>query len=460
MPGRILIADDVATNRIILKVKLSAASYKVIQAKSGQQVLEYAEMEAPNLCILDVTLPDIDGITLCQRLRANPATQKVPIILVSTQADDMTRLAAFAAGADDFLVKPFDDLALMARVRNILRARVVGEELRLREATALELGFAEADAGFLRQGVIGLIAQTKTQAVEWCEALDGQPNSIVKILPKASVLNSGDGPKPDVFVISANLDHPGEGLTLLAELRSRDETRHASIVVLVDPDDKSSTIGALDIGANDLVPNTCTPNELALRVARQLAQKLQSDRLRDTVENGLKMAMIDPLTGLFNRRYAVPHLSRIAARSAVNGRQFAIMVLDLDHFKRINDTYGHPAGDTVLAEVAKRIKSNTRSVDLVARIGGEEFMVVMPDTGLTCAQAAAERLRRVVGDTGINLPDNDHAILVTLSIGVSIGGQLQADPMPIHKLVDQADRALLGAKAVGRNQVIVDQSAA
>jgi len=247
---------------------------------------------------------------------------------------------------------------------------------------------------------------------------------------------------------------------LLAELRSRDETRNASIVVLVDPDDKSSTIGALDIGANDLVPNTCTPNELALRVARQLAQKLQSDRLRDTVENGLKMAMIDPLTGLFNRRYAVPHLSRIAARSAVNGRQFAIMVLDLDHFKRINDTYGHLAGDTVLAEVAKRIKSNTRSVDLVARIGGEEFMVVMPDTGLTCAQAAAERLRRVVGDTGINLPDNDHAILVTLSIGVSIGGQLQADPMPIHKLVDQADRALLGAKAVGRNQVIVDQSAA
>jgi len=210
MPGRILIADDVATNRIILKVKLSAASYKVIQAKSGQQVLEYAEMETPNLCILDVTLPDIDGITLCQRLRANPATQKVPIILVSTQSDDMTRLAAFAAGADDFLVKPFDDLALMARVRNILRARVVGEELRLREATALELGFAEADAGFLRQGVIGLIAQTKTQAAEWCDALDGQPNSIVKILPKASVLNSGDGPKPDVFVISANLDHPAK----------------------------------------------------------------------------------------------------------------------------------------------------------------------------------------------------------------------------------------------------------
>ncbi len=168
--------------------------------------------------------------------------------------------------------------------------------------------------------------------------------------------------------------------------------------------------------------------------------------------------MTDPLTGLHNRRYALPHLARIAERAQTAGRQFAVMVLDLDRFKSINDTWGHGAGDAVLIEVAERLKSNLRAVDLIARIGGEEFLIALPDTTLEAAQATAERLRRVVGDRPVPLPNGNGSIPVTLSIGLALG----ADPAAgsVEDLIGLADRALLGSKADGRNQVKVGRSAA
>ena len=182
---------------------------------------------------------------------------------------------------------------------------------------------------------------------------------------------------------------------------------------------------------------------MALRIRRQLDRKAQADRLRATVEDGLKLAMTDPLTGLFNRRYALPHLSRIAARALAENRPFAVMVLDIDRFKLVNDQYGHAAGDTVLREVALRVKDNLRSVDLVARFGGEEFLVAMPDTDLTSARLAAERLRAVVENTPVTLPNGTGQVQVTLSIGVAIGGLPDVEKETVERLVDCADQALL-----------------
>nr|WP_290428619.1 GGDEF domain-containing protein [Defluviimonas salinarum] len=166
--------------------------------------------------------------------------------------------------------------------------------------------------------------------------------------------------------------------------------------------------------------------------------------------------MTDPLTGLNNRRYALPHLARIAERARAAGRQFAVMVLDLDRFKAINDSRGHAAGDAVLIEVAARLRGNLRAVDLLARIGGEEFLVALPDTTPEAAQATAERLRRVIGDRPVPMPDGAAAIPVTLSIGLALG----PGPASVEDLVDLADRALMGSKADGRNIVTVGRSAA
>jgi two-component system cell cycle response regulator len=215
---------------------------------------------------------------------------------------------------------------------------------------------------------------------------------------------------------------------------------------------------ALDLGANDLIEATADPEETAHRIRTQIDRKRQSDRLRDSVATGLRLAMTDPLTGLHNRRYALPHLTRIAERAELAGRQFAVMVLDLDRFKSINDTYGHAAGDTVLVEVAQRLKSNLRAVDLLARIGGEEFLVALPETTPEAAQATAERLRRVIGERSIPLPKGEEDIPVTVSIGLVLGPSTTYGS--VDDLVNLADRALLGSKAEGRNLVTVGRSAA
>lgn len=176
--------------------------------------------------------------------------------------------------------------------------------------------------------------------------------------------------------------------------------------------------------------------------------------------------MIDPLTGLFNRRYALPHLARIAERAAETGRGYAVMLLDLDRFKRVNDRYGHAAGDAVLVEVARRVKDSLRPVDLVARIGGEEFLVALPETGFEQACATAERLRTLIEQRPVTLPGGAGEIGVTISVGLAFGrdktpaagsADVEAE---INALMEQADRALYGAKASGRNTVEISRSAA
>jgi len=211
---------------------------------------------------------------------------------------------------------------------------------------------------------------------------------------------------------------------------------------------------ALDLGANDALPADLCPQEMTLRITRLLAEKQRGDLLRRTVRSGLEAAVTDALTGLFNRRYASAQLQRMAAQCRRSGRDFAVMVLDIDHFKTINDRHGHAAGDAVLREVAARLRANLRPVDLLARIGGEEFLVAVPDSDISHARNVAERLREVVGARPFRMPGREEGVCVTLSIGVSLASTLdgRATLRP-DDLVEAADQALFAAKGSGRNAV-------
>ncbi len=461
MAGRILIVDDVATNRIVLKVKLMAACYDVLQANDGRSALAVARKELPDLILLDIMMPDINGIDVCQKLKADPHTAHIPIVMVTAQNDSASKFQALQAGADEFLSKPLDELILLARVRSLLRARTTDEELRLRDSTCRELGFAEPKAEFKHDATIALIAPSKNIATKWKATLAPHLDETLIVLPKEDALSiDAHAPLPDLFVIASDLDGPGDGLRLLSELRSRASTRHSGIIMIVPEGHTNHSATALDLGANDLLVAGFDGKELALRLQTQAKRKFQADKLRETVRDGLRLAVIDPLTGLFNRRYAQSHLKRIAQRAISHDRHFAVMLLDLDRFKVINDTYGHAAGDVVLKEVSKRIKDNLRGVDLVARIGGEEFMVAIPDAQLLEARLTAERLCRVVNETPITIPDKDFVIHASMSIGVAIEGGAEFDTDRIGDLIDQADAALYQAKSEGRNQVTICEAAA
>lgn len=459
MAGRILIVDDVATNRIVLKVKLASAFYETIQATGGAEALALARTQRPDLILLDIELPDIGGIAVCERLKADPATRDIPVVMVTAFRDGPRKMQALRAGAEDVVWKPINETVLLARLRSLLRAHETAQQLGLRDSTYRELGFAEPAAAFVARARIGLVAPRRETAALWKQELAPHLDAEIVTLDREAALTVDDTrPVPEVYMIAADLDRPGEGLRLISELRSRPATRYSAICALLPQGAQDAAAMALDLGANDLIEAGAEPEEMAHRIRTQIDRKRQSDRLRDSVAAGLRLAMTDPLTGLHNRRYALPHLARMAERAAAAGRQFAVMVLDLDRFKSINDTYGHAAGDAVLVEVAERLKSNLRAVDLLARIGGEEFLVALPDTTPAAARATAERLRRVIGERPVPLCKGEGSVAVTLSIGLAIGPDERG--RRVEDLVNLADRALMDAKAEGRNQVTVGRSAA
>lgn len=471
MPGRILVVDDVATNRIILKVKLAAACYEVLQAEGGAEALDVARSEQPDVILLDMAMPDIPGLEVCRRLKADPATAAIPVIMITAYNDTGAKIDALQAGAEEFLSKPLDDMGLLARVRSLLRAKDIAEELSLREGTCQALGFAEEHGTFAEQGRIALVASDLQTGLAWRNALEGRVHDRIDVLDRADALRQADRDTAhDLYVVSASLDGAGDGLMLLSELRANAATRHAAILMVLPRNARGPASMALDLGASDLLSMPLDPEELALRIKTQMSRKKQSDKLRRRVQDGLQLAVTDPLTGLYNRRYAMSHLARVTERAEETGRPFAAMIVDLDRFKRVNDRFGHAAGDRVLRTVAERLSANLRSVDLIARIGGEEFLVVMPEIETEAACRAAERLCRAVQASPVLVnPESKQeraaSVLQTVSIGLAMGGSDPSDPArraadPVADLLERADRALYIAKSSGRNMVTMERTAA
>lgn len=467
MHGRILIVDDTATNRIVYKVRLSEAFYEPLIATDGESGLRMAREEPPDLILLDLSLPDMPGAEMLRRLKADPLTQGIPVIALSATRTGEDRRQALAAGADDVMSKPLNESVLLARMRNLLRLR---EEARFvtrawgHQVPAM-MGMAETTPPFEPAGTVALLASRPEVAQAWKDLLQPQMRDTLVVMTREQALAlppTRDGSTPDVFVIQADLDSARTGLRLMTELGSHAGTRHSAVCIVTTGEDDQVTVMGFDLGADDVLASTVCDRELAPRLRTLIRRKRQADRIRTTVEDGLRMAMIDPLTGVYNRRYAMPRLAGIAAQAASEASDFAVMVVDLDRFKSVNDHYGHAAGDAVLIEVARRLSDNLRISDLLARVGGEEFLVALPQTTLADAERVAERLRQVVGDEPVLLPSGEK-LRVTVSIGVALGHSAQegADQATeVSVMVDRADRALLAAKKAGRNVVNFSRSAA
>ncbi len=455
MSGRVLVVDDVATNRLLLRAKLSSAYYDVVVAENGPRALELARSEQPDMIMLDVMMPGMDGFTVCARLKADPETAHIPVIMVTALDTAEERIRGLEAGADDFLSKPFNDLALFARVRSLMRMKMMFDELRLRDLTSRELGLAE------------LVPEQEIEAEPAGPILIAPPDHdrgeglAVELAARLSIgtivtnsereaLNLSRLEEPDCFIVYQTLMEGGDGLRLVSALRARPETRQSAVILVVENGDVGTAAKGLDLGASDYIESPFDVNELIARIRSQLRRKRYSDRLRSNVRNGLRLAVIDPLTGIYNRRYASQHMNRVMDRARETGGVFAVMMIDLDKFKSINDCFGHDAGDAVLREFSRRLQENIRGVDLVARFGGEEFFVAMPDVDASAAGHAAERIRRAIEDAPVRLPGQAGEVSVTVSIGVAVASAADGDA---EAIVKRADSALYRSKEGGRNRV-------
>jgi two-component system, cell cycle response regulator len=462
MNGRILIVDDIATNRILYRSRLAAAFYEPLLAASGEECLSMAADHRPDLILLDLNLPDVPGHEVLRRLRRDPATRDIPVIVVTADTDSAVRLAALAAGADDVIGKLASDAMLLARMRNLLRAKA-GIDFPAGEALAQ--GFAEPAASFEPRATVAVVAgqvdHGRRLQADLADALGGQLRLLSRpqALAEAKVADPGPSRVPDVFIVQDDGSDTTGTLRFLSELKSHQATRHSAVCVLGRSSEGDEAAIAFDLGADDVVGAEVTAAELALRTRGLIRRKQQGDRKRARINDGLRLAMIDPLTGLHNRRYAMPQLAAIAAQAAADGRAFAVMIVDLDRFKQVNDRHGHGAGDHVLVEVSRRLSANLRAGDLLARIGGEEFLVALPNAGMALARTVAERLCRSIGERPVRLASGVR-LAVTVSIGVAVSDNPAARLISSETVIETADLALLDSKGSGRNQVTFRQSAA
>ncbi len=454
MSGRILVVDDIATNRLILQAKLSAAYFDVLLADGGEKAVSMARRELPDIILLDVMMPDIDGYDVCRTLKADPRTAHIPVVMVTAANRHEERIRGLEAGADDFLNKPINDVTLFARVRNLLRVKMMFDELKLREATSQELGLSDLvetyDFDADQDGSVVLVTGTSERSDHWRACIASRfPFTVTVAAREKDVLDLAAQSPPDAFIITQNLVGGDDGLRLVSTLHANPGTRQSAILLVVEDGKLETAAKALDLGASDYICAPFDANEMAARLRSQMRRKKYSDRLRSSMRDSLRMAVIDPLTGLYNRRYVTRHIVRTIERSQESGLPYVVMMMDLDRFKSVNDTYGHDAGDSVLKEFARRLQENLRGIDLVARLGGEEFLIVMPDTRPADAEMAAERLRKIIDNSPFRM-DNGGQIDITVSIGVAIGSARDTDAEVVIK---HADQALYKSKTSGRNRV-------
>lgn len=475
LQGTILILDGVSTNRIMLKVQLSAAWYHVVQANGLAGLGALLRRTRPDLIVTAMTLPDGTALDLRAALQRDETLARIPVIAITPQNDRGARLCALEAGIDEVLAHPLDDMLLQARIRSLIRSHSAADDLQIQAGGHRVAGMSEPAAEFAsltlpvaldRPADVALVTALPATGAIWRSRLKGVVGYNLRSYQMDNVQALMDQPVPDAVVVELSPDGGGASLRLLADIRARSATRHSAIIAVPNPGNSHLAAEALDRGAHDVLQRGFCADELALRLTAQLARKARSDHMRNTLRDGMRAAVRDPMTGLFNRRYALPKLAGMAHEAAGTRRNLAVMLVDLDHFKKVNDRYGHPAGDAVLVETARRLRAALRPQDLIARIGGEEFLIALPDTGPTDARAAADRLCRQINATPFTIPGFSQPLWITTSIGVVVAtpssgmtGGTNEDQFSTT-LIGQADQALYEAKDAGRNQFTLIRPAA
>ena len=455
MTARVLVVDDIEANVKLLEARLAAEYFDIVTAESGQKALDICEEGHIDVILLDVMMPIMDGFEVCERLKTNPKTQHIPIVMVTALDQPQDKLRGLEVGADDFLTKPVDDMALVTRVKNLARLKMLTDEMIMRAETGAQFGavnnampiFSKSDW----RGKILIVEDHRRSAERIVENLAQHHDITVEENPQEALFALAEE-EHDLLIVSLNLTS-ADGLRLCGQVRSLERTRNLPILVIAEPGDDTRLMRGLDMGVNDYMVRPMCSNEMLARIHTQIKRKKYADHLKYCLERSVERSITDSLTGLHNRHYLETHLKTVFAEAVQENKSLSILLTDIDFFKPVNDTYGHDAGDLVLKQFAQRLRSNTRNIDLVCRLGGEEFVIVMPDTNLKECYYVAERVRKSIEQEMFVLPENDIKLEITTSVGIASFDKNMKTPEDFLK---RADMALYRAKHDGRNRVAAD----
>lgn len=459
MTARILVVDDEESSVKLLEALLLREYYEVIPAYNGTEAIEICLGGQIDVVILDVLMPGIDGFEVCRRLKDDPRTTNIPVVILTALNSAEDKVTGLEAGADDFMTKPVNDLQLLSRVKSLARLKMVSDELFQRTGTIAD---TEVEALLVTKlsGRFGggedaariLIVDENEIAGARLRMILGEDYFVDVASDANDALIKAIENDYDSIVISADFTYY-DPLRLCSQIRTIERTRLVPIILIVNEDEGSLVVRALELGVNDYVMRPLEKLELYARLRTQIKRKCYNDLLRQSLHRTITMAVTDSLTGLHNRRYLDTHMPVLLSRATGRERPLSVIMIDFDHFKRVNDQYGHDGGDDVLREFASRLRKKIRGMDVMCRYGGEEFVIVLPDTDLTAAANVAERIREAVSEKPFLLAGGKHQIDMTISIGIASLRLMGGDTM--EALFARTDAALYEAKTKGRNRIVL-----
>lgn len=456
MTARVLIVDDIAFNIKLLGAKLKQEYYSVLVANNGVEAIKIAKAEKPDVILMDIMMPGMDGFESTRLIKSDPETTYIPIIIITALNANEDKVRGLSAGADDFLTKPINDQVLMMRLRSLLRMKFMTDGLSLRDSTGRQLGLVDSSIISEQSNTDGakvlVVDDDVAQAKKIQDRLCDIKLSVDIAKNEGEALEKAKRSEYSLFVVNTEL-LDSDGLMLCSQMRSYEKLRHTPILMIIEEANQKVLLKGMEMGINDYLMMPIDNSEMVARVRTQIRKKRYQDALRSHYLESVSFSMIDPLTNIYNRRYFNAHIKSMLHKAQTNAKPLSLLIIDIDFFKKVNDTYGHSSGDVVIREIAKHLVMNLRPTDLCTRYGGEEFVILLPSTSLADAYKVAERICKEVEKSPVILPDGKD-ISCTISVGVSVSDGSDT----AQTLFDRADKCLYEAKHQGRNRVIAEQS--
>jgi two-component system, cell cycle response regulator len=455
MAGKVLVVDDIEQNLRLLEAKLKREYYTVYTTNNGFDGIKMAREKLPDIILLDVMMPEIDGFQVCKRLKDDPITASIPVVMVTALTEQEDKVRGLEAGADDFITKPIDEFHLFARVRSLIRIKELFDELKLRDKTSNSLGGPAKQYSFADiKSTIAIVSDDVFQVRKMKEHLEKDGHKVLVHNPSdplEKLLNVDF----DMAIVSTMIED-NNGLRIAVEIKGMENRKKVPVLIMVDESNKETMLKGLQVGIDDYIIEPMDVNEMMARTRTLLKRKKIQDSLKAGIEDSINASVIDTLTKLYNRRYLEQHLGTIFTESLQRKDSLVLLTIDIDNFKKINDRpgWGHHIGDEVLKEVSARIKQCVRDNDLPVRHGGEEFIVVLTNTNFETGTLVAERIRKSIADKPIEISAEPGFVNCTVSIGDAAMHQEGDSP---EDLINRSDEMLYKAKTTGKNKVVTAQ---
>ncbi len=438
--ARILLVDDSMLIREEISRRLRTVGLTVTAVDSGEAAIKHLEtVGVPDLVVLDIMMPGMDGYEVSRWMRDDPRFRRVPLLLLTSLDGEIEKVRGLEAGGDDFLTKSAGEAELIARVRSLvalgrMRTRVDSDRHTVERTLS-----GGADPVELVVCLIGEVALRPEVLRE------GLPEDTTILWAESDEIASG-ALRADMVLVPWS-----DGIYAAQELLDVGTAVRPDIVVVDPAPTAERRVAAYQAGADLYLPGDAAVAEVRARLGGLLVHRRRLRRLEDSRDHAVRAATRDALTGLFNRGYLDEVLNTELERVRRTLDPVCLVMLDVDHFKSVNDRYGHAVGDEVLKEIAERALEQVRAGDVVARFGGEEFAIVLPRAKRQHALTIADRIRTSIGDHPILVGEVE--VTVTASLGVA-GSHPN---ISVSEWLEAADGALYAAKLGGRDRVVCDE---